>query len=1031
MTVDASRCPDCGEALAGATHCPSCGLLLRGPYAARLWQVSRQIDDLERTRASLIEALRPGGVAAAPPEPVRAPARPAAARAAGATGTAAVERPVMSPDAWAMPKDRPRPPYDPAPRPRPRKEWTPQRVQNVLLSTGALLLVVAAIAFTAFTWGKLPIGARAAIMVALTAVTGWSARWVHRRGLEASAEAIALLAVLFAVIDVYAAHRANLAGLHSTDVATYWSVASALLAAGAAAFARVVPVRSVRYAALAGAQVPLAITAFRLPGLTYAERGAFLGVQAAVLAVGASRLGGTAIAARVSALGNWAVAGVLALSTAYATSDLGDVRVAALVLVGLGAVALLAPGPRALPGGVLTLAVVLAVVAPARLTLTFVQLPLAVSAIGLVAVVAAALAPRAWRDGPAVVGTGTVGLAVLAVSPWVMQVLVAPLTWVEQPWTLAGDRAARLALAADGISPDGTEWGGSVVTLAVMVVAAAAAVVVAYAYGSLSRARWWVVGLVSVAVLLVPLGLAWSYRGALTWYVLAGVGGLAASYLLRRVVVAAPTTVVLAVAAVWSLASEGATLVVLLVVALAYAAYASLFDRPREAAAGVAAAAGAAYAVALAASRGAPTDRIGFVLAGAAFALLAAAAVLPGIRSVEGVAAAAYVVALPLSATGDLGWLAWTLGGGAVAAGGTAFRPGRRMVAGVAALLTTGCAAATSTAYGLPLERTGLVVALTACGVFAAGRLAKLGDVALVGVGAYVLGAMVTVTDPAWLAWALGAGALTAGAAAYADRLYTPVAAGLAIACAGVTSYALGAPDPRTGFVVALAACAAVGLGVLVRGRDGERVEWVAAAAYLASIAIASQDLGWLSWILLAGGLTALADGLRPERRDLRHVATVLLTAWSWDRLWLADIEVPEAYAAPVAVLLLVLGHLQRRREPSTGSWPAYGRGLAVAFAPTTLLVLTDPGVTRPVLLAVAGAAVLLAGVKERLQAPLTIGAAALAVDALVQFGPVAAAMPKWASIGAVGLLVIAVGVTYEDRRRDMARLRETFDSLA
>src|SRR5688500_12937777 len=88
MTVDATRCPDCGEALTGTTHCPDCGLLLRGPYAARLWQVTQQIDTLERTRASLIEALRPGGVAAAPPEPVRAPARRAAA-----AGTATAERP--------------------------------------------------------------------------------------------------------------------------------------------------------------------------------------------------------------------------------------------------------------------------------------------------------------------------------------------------------------------------------------------------------------------------------------------------------------------------------------------------------------------------------------------------------------------------------------------------------------------------------------------------------------------------------------------------------------------------------------------------------------------------------------------------------------------------------------------------------------------------------------------------------------------------------------------------------------------------
>jgi hypothetical protein len=267
MTVDPSRCPDCGEHLTGAPACPACGLLLRGPLAARLWQVTNDIDRLEATRAALLTALRPGGVAV-PPAPdadTEAPAAPAA--------PAAYAPPeAHEPYAWT-PVREPRPP-------RPRKEWTPQRVQNVLLGTGALLLVVAAIAFTAFAWGRLPIAARAAIMLAVTGVAGWSARWVHRRGLDASAEAIALLAVLFGAVDAYAARRTNLAGLAGTDGATYWSVASGVLAGLSVAFGRVVPVRSVRYAALAGIQVPLVLTAFRLPGLTSAERAAFLVVQA-------------------------------------------------------------------------------------------------------------------------------------------------------------------------------------------------------------------------------------------------------------------------------------------------------------------------------------------------------------------------------------------------------------------------------------------------------------------------------------------------------------------------------------------------------------------------------------------------------------------------------------------------------------------------------------------------------------------------------------------------------------------------------
>ncbi|HVF06553.1 MAG TPA: hypothetical protein VNA20_17060 [Frankiaceae bacterium] len=1048
MTVDPNRCPDCAEPLTAAPTCASCGLLLRGPLALRLWQVSNDLDRLERHRLQLIAQLRQAGAQAAaapaaPAAPGAAPAAPGvpgvpagptptatavtAATAAAWTsgGPAAPAAPAtgyQSAYATGTAADRPGAWRAPAP-PRARKEWTPQRVQNLLLLTGAALLVVAAIAFTAFTWGRLPLPARGAIMLAVTAVTGWSARWVYRRGLTASAEAIALLTVVFAAIDAYAAWAANLAGLHDTDPATYWSVASGVLAAFSAGFARVLPVRSLRYAALVAAQLPLAITAVRLPGLTFAERGAFLVVQAGALGAAGYRLGETAVAARVSGAFNWALGAGLALTTAYGVSGKADVRLAAVVVVGAGAVALLWPGDRTRPAAVATAAVVLAAVAPARLTVLPVQIPAVIAAVGLLALVAAAAVDRAWRVGPALVGAGTVGVAFAAVSPWAAQVVTLPFTWLVRPWQFEADVAARAAIAEDG-----TVWGGTVVTLAVVAVSLVAAVVTAEVVRRWTSALWAIVPLAALTVLLVPLGFAWSFRAALSCYVAIGVAALAASWARRLVFLAYPASVVLAVATAWSLADRTTTLVVLAVVTVAYALYAAGYDVAREAASAAAAAGVCGYAAALAAARGAPPDRIGFVVATATFALMAASAVLGGrVLSLEVVAGAGYAVGLALSA-GDPGWLAWTLAGGALVAGASAVR--RRPLAPVAALLAAGCSAAAATAFGLEPAQAGFVVALTACAIVGAGAVLRYGDVSVVGAVAYAAGVVAAAPDVVSLSYALGAGALTAAAAAYRDRELAAASAALGIACAGTTSYALGAPLDQAGFVVALASAAALGAGWLLRGTAGETVEGVAAAGYVAALALSGTDPGWLSWVLLAGGLTALAAGLRPERRFANWVAVVLLTAWSWDRLWLENVEMPEAYAAPVAALLLWLGHARRRRDPGTGSWTAYGRGLGVAFAPTTYLVLTDPGVTRPVCLAIAGTVVLLAGVKERLQAPLTIGASALGVDALVQLAPVAVALPKWATIGALGLLVIAVGVTYEDRRRDVAKLREEFESL-
>ena len=78
--------------------------------------------------------------------------------------------------------------------------------------------------------------------------------------------------------------------------------------------------------------------------------------------------------------------------------------------------------------------------------------------------------------------------------------------------------------------------------------------------------------------------------------------------------------------------------------------------------------------------------------------------------------------------------------------------------------------------------------------------------------------------------------------------------------------------------------------------------------------------------------------GRRARRRGGRHdagparlgwVAGVLLTASSWVRLALADVDAPEAYTVPAGVALLVLGALRRRRDPAYGSWQAYGSGLS------------------------------------------------------------------------------------------------------
>jgi hypothetical protein len=146
---------------------------------------------------------------------------------------------------------------------------------------------------------------------------------------------------------------------------------------------------------------------------------------------------------------------------------------------------------------------------------------------------------------------------------------------------------------------------------------------------------------------------------------------------------------------------------------------------------------------------------------------------------------------------------------------------------------------------------------------------------------------------------------------------------------------------------------------------------------------------------VLAGlGLLALATALRPDRRPVAVAGGLLLSASSWVRLADAGITAPEPYVLPLAAAALVLGALRRRAEPTTRSWAAYGPGLLLALVPSLLAGLDGDDLTRPLLVGLAALAVLLAGARSRLQAPLAVGAGVLVVVALDLLGPYAAASP-------------------------------------
>ena len=173
-----------------------------------------------------------------------------------------------------------------------------------------------------------------------------------------------------------------------------------------------------------------------------------------------------------------------------------------------------------------------------------------------------------------------------------------------------------------------------------------------------------------------------------------------------------------------------------------------------------------------------------------------------------------------------------------------------------------------------------------------------------------------------------------------------------------------------------------------------------------------------------------MAPGEKARRALALGAAGSVLLAW-WLLLASERVALPEAYTLPAAVLALVAGHLALRARPGIGSWVAYGPGLAAALLPSLASILVADGQgLRRLLLGTGALLVVLAGAREKRQAPFLVGGVtllAVAVHEIVVWD----LLPRWGYLAIGGLVLIAVAMTYERRLRDLRRLRGTIASMS
>ncbi|WP_328740367.1 hypothetical protein OHA91_30120 [Streptomyces erythrochromogenes] len=282
------------------------------------------------------------------------------------------------------------------------------------------------------------------------------------------------------------------------------------------------------------------------------------------------------------------------------------------------------------------------------------------------------------------------------------------------------------------------------------------------------------------------------------------------------------------------------------------------------------------------------------------------------------------------------------------------------------------------------------------------------------------------------------------GAGCAAGAAYGPAArwvrSGAAVCAVGYATGLLVAASAVTDLAVAWWALPVLAVPALVAAL-GPRLgavrlpaEIAAAVSGVLALVLSAGRPGTLALALALAGVVCAGAAVRPERRVLGWAAGALFVAATWVRLAEAGVTAPEAYTLPVTVPALAVGFLRRRRDAEASSWTAYGPGLAATLVPSLLAAWGDADWVRPLLLGAAALAVTLAGAHRRLQAPLLLGGAVLAAVAVHELAPyvvqVAGALPRWVPPALAGVLLLAVGATYEKRLRDARRLRAAIGRL-
>lgn len=243
--------------------------------------------------------------------------------------------------------------------------------------------------------------------------------------------------------------------------------------------------------------------------------------------------------------------------------------------------------------------------------------------------------------------------------------------------------------------------------------------------------------------------------------------------------------------------------------------------------------------------------------------------------------------------------------------------------------------------------------------------------------------------------------------------------------------YLAGGRGDAAGLCLALVAAAVLLVARPAARDEPSRLAFEATALVVGLVATAFpvEETVVAMVLTIVGSAVAVLAILNRDRDEAAWVGIVLLGVATVIRV-AEDVRAPEAYTLPAAALLIGAGWWRLGADQQVGSVRALSPGLTLALVPSLLLALDEPVTLRGALVAAGGLVVLVVGVVRLWAAPFAAGALSTGVLAVRHLGPVVEGLPRWITLGSVGLALLLVGITWEQRRRDLQAANRYLTSL-